>query len=68
MKYYLIEDILSANRDVYGYKGEVVTIIGDHDNCFTVQSETGKKFGLNKSRLSIEKINKENKNKTKKND
>ena len=65
MKYYLKEDFTSVFRKIYGYKGEVVTIIADHDNCATVVSEKGIMFGVNKSKLSEEKINKETPKKTK---
>ena len=60
MKYFLNKDIISSSsRKTYGLKGEIVSIIGDHDNCVTVSCENGKMFGINKSYLSTEFIKKE---------
>lgn len=56
---YLIEDVISYNFKTYAVKGEVVTIIGDHGNIVTVESETGNRFATLKTNLSKTKIQKD---------
>ena len=56
---YLINDVVSIKGFTYGFKGEQVTIIGDHDNIVTVKSETGNLFSTLKSNLSTIKIQKD---------
>jgi len=47
---YLISDVVSIKGFTYGFKGEQVTIIGDHDNMVTVKSVNG-----NLSTIKIQK-------------
>lgn len=59
-QYYLMHNIKSSlNSKIYALKGEKVTVISDHDNCFCVISENAKTFGVNKCWLSKSFIEKE---------
>lgn len=60
MIFYLREDITSScTKKLYAKKGDIVKDVSDFDNCCIVETESGFRFGVNKSILSKEKIEKD---------
>ena len=49
----LLSDVVSYTREVYGYAGEDVFIISDHDNVLIVEGYVGR-FPVEKSQVNIE--------------
>ncbi len=60
MIFYLKEDAISyCTKKVYARKGDIVRDVSDFDNCYIVEREDGVRFGINKSKLSKHKIEKD---------
>lgn len=57
---YLKDDVISYNRKTtYGKKGEMISIISNHDPAILVKSETGNCFTTSMENLSLIKIQKD---------
>lgn len=66
MIFYLKEDAISScTKKIYARKGDIVKDVADFDNCYIVETESGLRFGINKSKLSKYKIEKDETKKTK---
>jgi hypothetical protein len=60
MIFYLKEDVISyCTKKIYAKKGDIVKDVADFDNCYIVEREDGFRFGVNKSKLSKYKIEKD---------
>jgi hypothetical protein len=60
MKYYLSEDVISGKYEVYGHKGDEVTLVSkieEHINVAVVEGKNGNRFPVNVNTLSEQKIN-----------